>query len=377
MNITVSKSDLSKLASRMNTVAERKSTMPVLASVLLRAEANRLHLTATDLYQTLIGSVEADVAKPGSFAVSAKDFTDRVKMLAEGPVEIVLKETTLTLKSKGTARRYTMRGMPGDDFPPIPRPDDNAPIMTVDPGVLSALLSHTIFSVSGDETRVHLNSLLIEWEGGVVRAVSTDGHRLSLYERKTEGVASATLLLPLKSVREVQQISDALYSAPAEDRKPLTIIRSGAQAFFQGGGMTFGVKLVDAQFPPFRQVIPKTSARTVRLPRAQLADAIKAVSVAANNKTGGVRLSFAKGVLSLSSENPDSGDGADEVPYEIIDGKDGALVGLKASYATDILSALAGDEVDVGVSGELDPVVVKPVGPEAEAALFVVMPMRI
>src|SRR6185369_15233093 len=192
MELTVAKKDLLKIVARMQGVAERKSTMPVLANVLLAVEASTagssfLRLAATDLYLSLIGRIPADISKGGSVAVSAKDLFERVKMMPDGPVVIASQDNaTTTLKASGTARRYTLRGMPGDDFPPMPQPAEGAPTLALDVEVLAELISKTHFSISTDETRAHLNSALFEWDGDVVRMVTTDGHRLSKIDVKVE-----------------------------------------------------------------------------------------------------------------------------------------------------------------------------------------------
>ena len=160
MELTVAKKDLLKIVARMQGVAERKSTMPVLANVLLAVDGtNAMRLAATDLYLSLIGRVPAEVSKPGSVAVSAKDLFERVKMMPDGPVVIATQDNaTTTLKASGSARRYTLRGMPGDDFPPLPQPAEGSPTLALDVDVLSELIAKTHFSISTDETRAHLNS---------------------------------------------------------------------------------------------------------------------------------------------------------------------------------------------------------------------------
>lgn len=378
MNITASKRDLLHVATRALGVVERKSTMPVLANVLLHANQGRLTVSATDLYLSLVGWIGADVAVTGSVAVSAKDLVDRVKMMPDGPISLSTKDSSLTLKSTGTARKFTMRGMSGDDYPPLPKADAEAPTLHVEAATLSKLIALTQFSISTDETRAHLNSLLVEWDGDVLRAVSTDGHRLSKAEAKLEGQsASTSLLIPLKAIRIVKEMCDGVYAAPTADgAKPsIKIERNGGTAFFVAGDTTFSVKLVDAQFPPYAQVIPAKSERTIRLPRALLADALKAVAIASNERTGGVKFSFAKGVLTLTSESADTGDGRDELPYDVVDGKDGALFGVNAKYILDVLGAISDDEITIGLTGELDPAVIRPAS--GSDYLAVVMPMRI
>lgn len=385
MELTVAKKDLLKIVQRMQGVAERKSTMPVLANVLCAVEGpNALRLAATDLYLSLLGRVTADVSKPGSVAVSAKDLFERVKMMPDGPIVISTQDNaTTTLKSQGSARRYTLRGMPGDDFPPLPQPAEGSPTLALDVDVLSELIAKTHFSISTDETRAHLNSALFEWDGEVVRMVTTDGHRLSKVDVTVSGrQASATMLIPLKAIAELRRLCDEMLAeGPGEGGKKqeLLITQSGSSAFFQGAGMTFSVKLVDAQFPPYAQVIPQSSDKVVRAPRTAFADALKAVSVAASERTGGVKLSLSKGSMRITSESPESGDGFDELPVEY--SGPNMSIGFNAKYFLDVLASITDDEIAIGLSGELDPAVLRPAGAStkegARQFLSVIMPMRI
>src|SRR6478672_11324763 len=159
-----------------------------------------------------MGRINAEISKAGSVAVSAKDLFERVKMMPEGPVVIVAQDNaTTTIKASGTARRYTLRGMPGDDFPPLPQPAEGSPSLALDVEVLAELISKTHFSISTDETRAHLNSALFEWEGDTVRMVTTDGHRLSKVDVKVAGrQASATMLIPLKAIQELRRLCDEM-----------------------------------------------------------------------------------------------------------------------------------------------------------------------
>jgi DNA polymerase III subunit beta len=385
MELTVAKKDLLRLVTRMQGVAERKSTMPVLSNVLLAVDGpNALRVAATDLYLALFGKITGEVHKGGSVAVPAKDLFERVKMMPDGPIHIATQDNaTTTLKATGSARRYTLRGMPGDDFPPLPTPAEGSPTLALEVDVLKQLIDKTHFSISTDETRAHLNSALFEWDGDTVRMVTTDGHRLSKMEVKVAGrQASATMLIPLKAIQELRRLCDEMLASPqagpeGKDGKPvLQITQSGSSAFFQGGGMTFSVKLVDAQFPPYAQVIPKQSDKQVKAPRAAFADALRAVAIAASERTGGVKIGIANGTMRITSESPDSGDGFDEV---VVDYEGAPItIGFNAKYFLDVLGALDDEYVILGLSGELDPAVLRPGDTSADKQfLAVVMPMRI
>src|SRR5262249_554140 len=151
-----------------------------------------------------------------------------------------------TIKAVGSPRRYTLHGIPGSDFPALPKPASDAPTLELPVELLAKLVARTHFSISSDETRPHVNSALLEWSGDRVRMVTTEGHRLSKMEVTVAGSsATATMLVPLKAVSELRRLAD---EARAEKEAPAVVIsQSGPNAFFSIAGMQFSVKLVDAQ----------------------------------------------------------------------------------------------------------------------------------
>jgi DNA polymerase-3 subunit beta len=383
MHVVVTKRDLLKILGRCQGVADKKSTMPVLGNVLLEVEGtDRLKLSATDLHLSVTGTVTAEVETGGSVALPARDLFERVRMMPEGKLAIATSSGAgTTIRAVGSARRFTLHGMPGEEFPQLPAPDPSSQPMPIDVRALGQLIAGTYFSISTDDTRAHLNSALFEWEGERVRMVTTDGHRLSKMETLVRGrEGTVTFLIPLKGVLELKRLCDeAATEAKAEGGSDVTEIKishGGPNAFFDLPGMRFSVKLVDAQFPPYQQVIPEHSEHIVRAGRAELADALKAVSVAASDRTGGIRLTLAASKMRFESESPESGQGFDEVAVDY-DGPE-VTVGFNARYFLDVLGAIDDVDVVLGVSGELDPAVIKPATASGTTTyLAVVMPMRI
>lgn len=375
MDLILPKKDLLRLVARCQGVADKKSAMPALANVLLVAEGNTLRVSATDLYLAVSGSTAAEITTSGSIAIPAKDLLERVKAMPDGPVQILANQgAQTTLKAVGSARRYTLHGMPGAEFPQLPKPAANAPSIELPVEVLSLLIARTHFSISSDETRAHVNSALFECGDGRLRMVTTDGHRLSKMEVTVPGVtSSATMLIPLKAISELRRLAD---EARAENAATVTIAQGGPNAFFGIAGMQFSVKLVDAQFPPYQQVIPAVSERSIRAPRLLFADALRAVALAASDRTGGVKLSVAPNTLRITSESPEAGNGFDELNVDYAGPE--LTIGFNARYFLDVLSAIDDEEIILGMSGELDPAVLRPGTESSEQSyVAVVMPMRI
>lgn len=379
MELLVAKKELLRLVSRCQGVADKKSAMPALSNVLLTAEGTVLRVSATDMYLAITGMASAEIQTAGSIALPARELHDRVKAMPDGPIQIATTSgAQTTIKAAGSPRRFMIHGLPGADFPLLPVPAADAPSLTLSVDLLARLINRTYFSISTDETRAHVNSALFEWSADRIRMVTTDGHRLSKMEAVINGTnAATTMLIPLKAIGELRRLADDAKAERTTEKDPSVVItHSGPNAFFDLAGMRFSVKLVDAQYPPYQQVIPKTTERLVRAPRRSLAEALDAVRIAASDRTGGVKLSTLPNLLRVTSESPESGNGFDEVPADF-EGTE-MTIGFNAKYFLDVLNALEDDEVVLGVSGELDPAVLRPASEtDKESFIAVVMPMRI
>jgi DNA polymerase-3 subunit beta len=380
MHVIVSKKDLLPVLDRCQGVADKKSTMPVLGNVLLEVGGpNELRLAATDLILAVRGKVPARVEQGGSVAVGARDLVERVRNMPDGEIGIsTAGNAATTLRAVGSPRRFTLQGIPGEEFPSLPEPAADAKASTLGASTLSALISGTHFSISNDETRPHLSSALFEWEGDQVRMVTTDGHRLSKMDADVPGKHGASsMLIPLKGVNELRRLCDEVTSKREGDAETeIRLLQNGPNAFFELPGFSFSVKLVDAQFPPYQQVIPESHTTRVKVPRGAMSEALNAVSVAASDRTGGVKLSLSKGKLRFESESPESGEGFDELAVDY-DGTD-LTVGFNARYFLDVLRAISSEDVELCLGGELDPAVIRPGSTSGGINyLAVIMPMRI
>lgn len=381
MDLQIAKKDLLRLCSRCQGVADKKATMPALSNILLTAAGNSLHASATDMFLLATDHVGAEVATAGSIAVPARELLARVAAMPDGPVHFATSSSgQATIKASTLPRRFTLRCIPASDFPELPKPNPAAPSLQLGYEQLLKLLNRTKFSISPDETRPHVNSALFEWSRDTLRMVTTDGHRLSKAETKIEGGdVTSTMLIPLKAINELKRLADdARGEAPAKDgaKETIRIRQTGPHLFFEVGTSCFGVKLVDAQFPPYQQVIPKSATRTVKASRRGLMDALSAVKLAASDRTNGVKLTCLPGTLRITSESPDAGNGFDEIPVDS-DGPE-LTIGFNANYFIEVLSAMTEDDVALSLSGELDPAVIRPANEDAgESYLAVIMPMKI
>lgn len=378
MEFVVSKREFVRGLARVQNVADKKSAMPILTNVLVATEGpSSLRLAATDLLLSVVGSVPAEVRRGGSVALPAKHLFDAVKALPEGEVTVTVGQN-FSARVTGGKRRFELVGMRGDDFPTLPEPG-KAELRELPCDALSDLIALTAFSMSTDDTRPHLAGALLEADGHLLRMVTTDGHRLSKSEKKLAeaGKNSFSLLIPAKGIHELRRLLDEVKSEKKSGDESTTatiaIGKAGSNVFFRREGVTMAIKLVDAAFPAYQQVIPPSSERVARVSRQALLDALRAVSLVAADRTSGVKLQFSKGRLVLSSENPDVGAGTDEIDAEL-QGKD-LTIGFNSRYLIEVFSALSSDDVMLELSGELDPGVIKPAG--SNDFIGVIMPMRI
>jgi DNA polymerase-3 subunit beta len=381
MELTILKRDFVRGLARTHGVADRKSSMPILSNVLLVTQGNEgLRLAATDLYLGVSTVVSAKVKKGGTLAISARTLFDIVKNLPEGDASLSVGENHATTIRAGKVK-FKLPGMPGEDFPPLANPGD-AKLAPIDAELLGELIALTSPSMSTDDTRPHLAGTLVENEGGVLRMVTTDGHRLSKAEYRLEGEAAALelkMLVPHKGIAELRRLVEEARSskgkADGEDGgSKIGVAASAGNAFFQRGEHLLTVKLADEQFPPYARVIPQHQTRRVVAARSALVEALKRISLVASDKSSGVQLRLEPGVLRIQSQNPDVGEGVEEVDVDY--SGDPLSIGFNARYLLDALSAMSHDEVALELGGELDPGVVKPVGEGADY-VGVIMPMRI
>lgn len=383
MEFIVSKREFVKGLARVQNVADKRSAMPILTNVLIASDGKgSLRLAATDLLLSVSCMVPADVRKGGSVALPARALFDMVKALPEGDVQIVV-GSNFSARVSGGRRRFELVGMPGEDFPQLPSAD-KAELREMPVDALCELIALSAFSMSNDDTRPHLAGALLESDEKGLRMVTTDGHRLSKAERPTssEGIAAQSLLIPAKGVHELKRLLDEVKaetkgSGADANANTVSIGKAGANLFIKREGTTLAVKLVEATFPSYQQVIPSSIERVARISRSGLLEALRAVSLVAADRTSGVKLQFSNGKVVITSENPDVGAGTDELE---IDYQGGDLtVGFNSRYLIEALSALGSDEVRLELSGELDPGMVKPGAPTAGGTDFVgvIMPMRI
>ena len=360
-----------KLAERLGLIqgiAERRATMPILSHVLVSASGGKIKLTATDLETTMTTWCDVSILKDGSITLPARKLYEIVKELPlQGEIDIEEIGNHWT-QIKAQSAIFKIAGLPAEDFPSIPQlPSDN--LFRVESRVLDDMIGKTIFAVSPDDLRRNLSGIYFEKkEGRTLRLVATDGHRLSLVEKGIEDDIKLKrgVVVPKKGVMELRKMVKL-----DEDVK----IGCGKTDFIAcSSGISLIVRLIDAEFPDYRQVVPQNTKVTVHVKREEFLSALRRVSILSVERTRSVKMSVESGKMTLASVSPELGEAKEVVPIDFTG--DYLELGFNARYLMDVLEVISGDVIQLGITDELSPVVIKPVG-EEEVYISVIMPMRV
>jgi len=369
MNLTIAKEHLLIGLHAVQNVAGGRTTLPVLQNVLLQAEPGQLRLTATDLDILVSCTVPATVGSPGATTVPARTLLGIVRELNGVELEVEADERFICSLRTGPSY-YRLRGISPDEFPPQPAFPQGREL-EVPRETLASMLRKTSYAVSTDESRHVLNGVCFSIKEDKLTLVATDGRRLALVEHELavpEGVA-AEFILPSKTVNELAR----LVPGPG----PLKLRFSENQAAFefageQGSQILMVSKLVDGNYPNYRQVIPTESQHRVALPREELVRALRRAEFMTSEKANSVKLTFTRNNLAITANSPDVGEARESLAVNY-NGNDFSIA-FNPRYLIEPLNALDEyEEVFLELTDELSPGVIKVNGP----FLYVVMPMRI
>jgi DNA polymerase-3 subunit beta len=376
MELKIGVAELARALGRSQGIVEKKSTMPILSHVLLEAKKGQLVVSATDLDLAVSSEHDKDVEvlKEGALAVSARHLYDIVRALPEQ--QVVLKRAQNNyLEVRSGPSEFRIVGLPAEDFPALPRFEKVA-FTDVDPALLLDMIERTFFAVSTDETRYNLNGVYFEPAAEALRLVATDGHRLSLAERAVGGTFGLKrgVILPKKGLQELRKLlAEVAESGEEKIETKLGFVENSA--IFRRPGVILSMRLIEGLFPDYRQVIPKTGDKVVRVGRERLLETLRRISLLSSDKAHAVKLELGKGTLRVLSQNPDLGEAKEEVPVEYAG--EPLKIGFNARYLTDVLAVVRSKDVQLELADDLSPGVVKG-GDEADQGFTaVVMPMRI
>lgn len=366
LEVRIKKEELLKGVSQTQTIAEKRSSMPILSNVLLEIQEGRLAITATDLETSFKGTYEAEVLGEGSLTVPARKLYEIVRGLSDE--ELSLQETeNYSLVLSSARSKYQLLGLPPGDFPPMPAYDEV--VFEIEAENFLDMIEKTIFSVSIEETRYNLAGVFVE-KGerggkGLLRMVSTDGHRLSMIEKDVPNLEDLDLekgvIISRKGMTEMKKL--------AEEGGTLKIGFSPKSAVVKREKTVLVMRLLEGRFPDYNLVIPKDNDKNVNINRSEFIETIRRLQVMST----GVKFSIAPKEMVLTAINPDLGEARESM---LVDYEDEEMEsGFNPRYFFEAASALKSDTITLSFCDSEKPSMIT--SQDEPGFVCVIMPVKI
>jgi DNA polymerase-3 subunit beta len=350
-------------------VVERRTPQPVLAHVLIEADDVGLALTATDLEVGLRTRIAGSVKRPGAVTANARKLYEIAREVSADDVGLRSGGVGWVELHAGRSK-FKVVSLDPKDYPPIPLGQEAAGTrITLAAGTLREMIDKTLFAVSTDETRFNLSGVYLESSDSGLRMVATDGHRLSVVERTVKDARLARgVIMPRKGLVEVRKLLEQ-----ADDAE-LTLVVTDKDVRLQAPQVEFFMRLVEGEFPDYRQVVPSGSKAKVRMNREDVLSALRRIALLASERSHGVKLQLDKGTLEIAASNPEQGEASEDI--EVSYAGPPLTIGFNARYLLEVLTVhAAGDVIEMGLTDEVGPGTV--VGSQDPSFTYVLMPMRL
>jgi DNA polymerase-3 subunit beta len=368
MNLTIAKDQLLSGLQAVQNVVSTRTTLPILSNVLLRAEGERLEFTATDLDVTVACGVEAKVSKGGASTVPVKKLFGIARELNGSEIELEVDEKNVCSLRCGPSF-YKIHGLGADEFPPLPKFKEDKKV-AIPQSTMKSMMRKTSFAISTDEARYVLNGIFLSLKDHKLTMVATDGRRLALVDEEVDvpEQSQGEFIIPAKAVNELNRL--------LQEKGEVEIKYSENQSAFtlkdeKGFSILIITKLIEGNYPNYRQVIPAETKERVALPREEFLHALRRAEIMTSDKANSVKLAFGKNNLAITANAPEVGEAKESIAVNY-KGREIAIA-FNPKYLIDPLNALPDDEVFIELIDELSPGVMKINGP----FLYVVMPMRL
>jgi DNA polymerase-3 subunit beta len=371
MKLTIERAALLKALAHVQSVVERRNTIPILSNVLISAQKGKLTLSATDMDLAVTESVEATASRTGSVTAPAHTMYEIVRKLPDGSQVEIETGANSDLTIRAGRSRFTLQCLPVSDFP-VMNEGDLPHKFQLAASDLKSVVDRTRFAISTEETRYYLNGIYFHAaksnDVDVLRGVATDGHRLARVELPLPKGAGDMpgVIVPRKTVGELRKLideSDALVDIELSETK----IR------FACGQIVLTSKLIDGTFPDYERVIPTANDKMLEINRKYFADAVDRVSTISTEKSRAVKLMLGNGSVTLQATSPDAGSASEEIEASYSAGS--FEIGFNSRYLLDILQQIEGDTAQFMLADAGSPTVIRD---RADAtALYVLMPMRV
>jgi len=370
MKATIERATLLKSLSHVQSVVERRNTIPILSNVLIEASADgAIKLMATDLDLQVVESISAQVEQPGATTISAHTLFDIARKLPEGS-QVSLQAADGKMLIQAGRARFNLSTLPRDDFPVIAEGD--LPTQFELPAeTLKQIIDKTRFAISTEETRYYLNGIYfhVSDEGQpVLKAAATDGHRLArvTVARPDGADGMPGIIVPRKCIGELRKLLDEVEGS-------VQISLSASKIRFGLGSAILTSKLIDGTFPDYSRVIPTGNDKLLKVDPKSFFAGVDRVATIATEKTRAVKMALDTDRVTLSVTSPDNGTAAEELAADY--GAEGLEIGFNANYLKDILAQIEGDNVELHLADAGAPTLIRQ---NAQSpALYVLMPMRV
>jgi DNA polymerase III subunit beta len=365
MKLSASREELLAPLQSVMGVVERRQTMPVLANVLLVARGDKLTVTGTDLEVELVAASSVSVQQAGDVTVPGRKLLEIMRTLPEKAKVSLTREAERVVVKAGRSR-FTLSSLPASEFPVIEEINAKQ-VIRVGRAHFSRLIEKTHFAMAQQDVRYYLNGTMLETSGKTLRAVATDGHRLSLAETELAAAAESgqQVIVPRKGILELQRI------LAGDGELELSIGSNHVRA--QIGDIRFTSKLIDGKFPEYGRVIPAKPPYAMSAARDVLRQALQRTSILSNEKYRGVRLSFGKNLLTIQAHNPEQEEAEDQIEVGYTGSE--MEIGFNVTYLLDALAAIDVDTVEVALTDSNSSCLIR--APGENSVKFVVMPMRL
>jgi DNA polymerase-3 subunit beta len=362
MKIEVAKDILLNGIQKVQNVISTRATLPILSNMLIEAQQGKLKLTATDLDIGISCAVPVDVQEPGMITIPAKRFGDIIKELPDDSVSINTKKNNLIIIETRSCQ-FKIMGLPYEDFPKLPEFKEGG-VIKLEQSTLKEMLTLTSFAVSLDETRYILNGILFKINQNSLTFVATDGKRLAVIERKLKQNTEKDLqiIVPLKTIQELNR--------NLQEEGELSMLLGNNQVLFDLGSAVIISRLIEGEFPDYRQVVPPESENKINVGREQFLLAIRRAALLSTPDYQAVKLEVFKNKLVVSKSTPDIGESREEVTIEY-QGKEIA-VGFNPNYLIDVLKNLKEEKVKFELTDTEKPGVIR-----IDGYVYIVLPMRL
>jgi len=372
MKATIERAVLLRSLGHVQSVVERRNTIPILSNVLIEAAAGGgLRLMATDLDLQIVETVDAAVDQPGAITVSAHTLFDIARKLPEGS-QVVLTASDGKVQIVAGRARFNLQTLPRDDFPVIAE-GELPHRFSLPATTLKTIIDRTRFAISTEETRYYLNGIFLHVAedgaaGPVLKAAATDGHRLArVTVPQPDGAAGMPdVIVPRKCVAELRKLLDEVDGS-------VELSLSQTKIRFDFGAAILTSKLIDGTFPDYSRVIPTANDKLLKLDPRSFMQGVDRVATIASDKTRAVKMALDRDKVTLSVTSPENGTASEEVPGDYA--APGFEIGFNARYLMDILGQIEGDLVEVHLADAGAPTLIRE--NDDSQALYVLMPMRV